>query len=507
MFGSQVLEVAIGLTFIYLLLSLICSIITELFARMAGYRSGTLKKALRYQLEGLSKDGVKSTINIDMLFGHTLLRGLCMQGRYDAMRKKEGRPSYIPGNMFVLALFDTVTAAGAKKLKDGEIAALDAAISALTSAPTPDQDSADLIKEIKSNYSAGGLAAINDEQIEALKLGIAAIKDETQKNILTDLKDRLSQPYKLNEDEQKAIDQALTALPTDGSDKLKVYLENLKTQDIESRALQTAAMETFKQLEQGLDGLGNAPLKDSLQSILSNAKIEAQNWDEALAKARTGLETWFDDYMNRVNGWYKRNTQLIILILAFFIALVGNVDTVAIGKALWLDGTLREAVANQATTFVVQPEEEPDADSANQGAAASEETDAAKPADPSVSELQQELRSLGLPIGWYAANDGKDSLLDNLVIELPLSSEATPAEIAAAEKRLEILAEDGRHIGRLANRWPMKIVGLLVTALAISLGAPFWFDLLGKLVNMRSTGKPVEEQKKDPSEVKLSLGQ
>ena len=46
----------------------------------------------------------------------------------------------------------------------------------------------------------------------------------------------------------------------------------------------------------------------------------------------------------------------------------------------------------------------------------------------------------------------------------------------------------------------MKLAGLLVTAGALSLGAPFWFDLLNKLVNLRAAGKkpktPEEEKKK-----------
>jgi len=31
------------------------------------------------------------------------------------------------------------------------------------------------------------------------------------------------------------------------------------------------------------------------------------------------------------------------------------------------------------------------------------------------------------------------------------------------------------------------IIGWLITALALSLGAPFWFDLLNKLMNLRSS--------------------
>src|SRR6516165_8046853 len=48
-------------------------------------------------------------------------------------------------------------------------------------------------------------------------------------------------------------------------------------------------------------------------------------------------------------------------------------------------------------------------------------------------------------------------------------------------------------------RWVTKIVGLLLTVLAISLGAPFWFDLLNKFMVVRSTVKPREKSRKEKS--------
>ena len=40
-----------------------------------------------------------------------------------------------------------------------------------------------------------------------------------------------------------------------------------------------------------------------------------------------------------------------------------------------------------------------------------------------------------------------------------------------------------------------KLRGLLVTVCAVSLGAPFWFDLLSKFVNIRRAGIKPEEKK------------
>jgi hypothetical protein len=44
--------------------------------------------------------------------------------------------------------------------------------------------------------------------------------------------------------------------------------------------------------------------------------------------------------------------------------------------------------------------------------------------------------------------------------------------------------------------WVLKCVGLLMSVLAASLGAPFWFDTLSKFVNLRGAGTPPGETKK-----------
>jgi hypothetical protein len=48
--------------------------------------------------------------------------------------------------------------------------------------------------------------------------------------------------------------------------------------------------------------------------------------------------------------------------------------------------------------------------------------------------------------------------------------------------------------------WPRKLGGLFISWMAISLGAPFWFDILNKLVNLRQTGLPPDEDKRSRSD-------
>jgi hypothetical protein len=71
LFGSEILEVVAGIGFLYLLLSLMCSAITEGIARAFGMRSGTLRSGIRNLLcdpqgKGLAKD----------FYNHPLIKGL-----------------------------------------------------------------------------------------------------------------------------------------------------------------------------------------------------------------------------------------------------------------------------------------------------------------------------------------------------------------------------------------------------------------------------------------------
>jgi hypothetical protein len=98
MFGSQVLEVVIGLTLIYLVLSIGCSGIKEVIAAMFSLRAKTLEKGVRSMLKNGPNDYAAQ------LFGHPLIQATAPEGQ---------KPSYISARMFASALFDVVAPADA----------------------------------------------------------------------------------------------------------------------------------------------------------------------------------------------------------------------------------------------------------------------------------------------------------------------------------------------------------------------------------------------------------
>ena len=167
-------------------------------------------------------------------------------------------------------------------------------------------------------------------------------------------------------------------------------------------------------------------------------------------KFRGSLEHWYDDTMDRVSGWYKRYVQRIILVITIMLVACLNVDSINIAQVLWRLPTERAAVAAAA------------AKQAGSGSSASQNAD----------EVVRSISALKLPLGW------------------------TPPHITTvspAGARTVVVSTDPQHLPLGVGSWLIKLLGLLITVLALSLGAPFWFDALTKLGSLRQAGpKPAK---------------
>jgi hypothetical protein len=145
-----------------------------------------------------------------------------------------------------------------------------------------------------------------------------------------------------------------------------------------------------------------------------------------LDKFKSSVETWYDDAMDRVGGRYKRFSHYCLLALGLVLAVGLNVDTVRIASTLWRDAGLRNAVVQQAQAF-------------------HDQNDGASTVD--LDKAQALVAKLPVPIGWSDSNQS-----------------FTGVDFAWA------------------------VLGWLVTAFAIALGAPFWFNALDGLLKLRSAG-------------------
>src|SRR5262249_5074841 len=148
------------------------------------------------------------------------------------------------------------------------------------------------------------------------------------------------------------------------------------------------------------------------------------------------LQAWFDSAMDRVSGAYKRRTQELIFVVGLVVTITVNADTLTIAQRLVQDDSLRKALVAEAETTARSGEPRPDAAKAR----------------------YRDLEARGFPIGWART--------------LPAWSDKCDIACVASSAVRQV---------------PANILGWLITAFAISLGAPFWFDMLNKFIVIRST--------------------
>jgi len=160
-----------------------------------------------------------------------------------------------------------------------------------------------------------------------------------------------------------------------------------------------------------------------------------------IKRLRLELELQFEQMMDRVSGWYKRRAQWFMLLYGFFLAVTLNVDALEMTSRFWTDSVMRAAVVASATDLEKRTNGDP-------------------------QKMEKELQALkelqNLPVGWPTRwADDKSGSSDNE-----------------------------------PKYFMFSLIGWFITALAASLGAPFWFDAIGKLVSLKGAGKIPERSSK-----------
>jgi hypothetical protein len=202
----------------------------------------------------------------------------------------------------------------------------------------------------------------------------------------------------------------------------------------------------FADVQAAIQDLPPSRIKDALVTSLIVAQGDFDQFRKNLAR-------WFDDSMDRLSGAYRRHLKFISIIVGCLMAIILNADTFEVGHALWSDGALRSQMVQvaDATSRTERPTQstsgqfqQPAGTEAGTSSSVDAITEAFKKADDQLRPL---------PIGW------------------PLKPDA-----------------------RSIRSWLVRMAGWFVTGLALSLGAPFWFDTLSKFMNMRSTGVKPQRQ-------------
>lgn len=213
-----------------------------------------------------------------------------------------------------------------------------------------------------------------------------------------------------------------------------------------------AGEEPVARLRRGAEALANPAIKVAVLHALDMAGGD-------LARAREELEGWFNGAMDRVSGWYKRRTQLILMLIGLAAAILLNLDPITITQRLSEDAALRGAVVAAAAAEAAKAESAADV----------------RAGQARVDALRGQMQRIGYPMGWDGPWPGPQ----------------------AAGLRCQV---GQRCVGEVGVGSALRLgLGWAITALAIMLGAPFWFDVLNKFMVIRSTVKPTQKSPDEAS--------
>lgn len=196
-----------------------------------------------------------------------------------------------------------------------------------------------------------------------------------------------------------------------------------------------------------------------------------------IAKAQQNLEAWYDGAMDRVSGWYKRRTQYVLVLIGFMAAVVLNVNAITIVRYLYHDEAARSALVASAAR------------------GASDSTLRQAGLDTLLARLDQ----LDLPIGWRYGLAGVRPGPTPRAAGAGVGADSSAGMPGVVPRTLTDTTST-RERRPPAGLLVAALLGWLITALAVSFGAPFWFDLLNKIMVIRSTVKPHEKSREEASE-------
>jgi hypothetical protein len=420
MFGSVVLDVAIGMVFVFLLMSLIASVVQEMLSTFMQLRTANLLRGLNSLFSG---DSLWGKDLVDALYDHGLIRGLFADPERD------------------LSLAQAADAANTGASGKGQTATATRKLS------FPEKLNA---------------------QREWLREKIGIVPERKVAGVSNQL---LLPAYIPSRTFALAMIDILNKNKTTGKEIMKSITESLA----EHHWL-------YQENKAG----------QALYTLALDAKEDVDDFQK-------NLENWYNDSMDRASGWYKRYTQHALFFIGLLLAMFFNVSSVRVAQTLWFDRDTRQAMTNAANVYVQNhPEvtkdaaaksDKPSADDDKKDASNDDKgAGASKDKPSSEADLEKKLRE---------STDAFNNVTSTVL--LPVGWKHSFGEyVASIRYNLSNYSSTWawwQPVGDRVEHGVVVFFGWIITACAISLGAPFWFDMLNKIMVVRGTVKPQEKSK------------
>jgi hypothetical protein len=351
--SSAVIDLAIGLTFVFGASAALASVVTEMIARLIGLRGAYLLTGLRELVDGSGATTDLADAQADYRNMQDLVRGAAARGQPSAGQSAAAPSSAEPSPAAPRSPAPSHGAPSPPEPSPAEPSPAEASAAAPPPPTPPSATGALLGSPILSSQGMTG-------QISSRKI---TVEPDGKAGGLS----------KMSADH---LWRQRRSLPS--------YISSRSFADavIDLVVPDAAGQTTMSTISRNIGGLpDNTPLKTSLQALASSAGTD-------VSRFRTGVEHWYDDHMDRVSGWYKRYVAKITLVIGAVLVLLLNINVLTIGRTLYTQSTVSRAISTVAAKGANCPVSQSRQDC--------------------LAGLQAELSAAttaGLPIGWGTVRD------------------------------------------------------------------------------------------------------
>ena len=351
---AAIIQVAVGIIFVFILLSILVTEVNSLIARATKMRAKTLRGAINAVIEDPVIRAKVYTHPLIQLVKADPIAPSQRVSRVDAERIASsaiGSVDYLDPPTFVDVVLATIKAESDQRLFGALLNVIDA---------MPAGAERRGLRLMVNRIVTSG------EGLTDLRSSLRYVQDRRYRSALTDIVSQI--------DEEVGL---LGLEPT----------------------ANVSLMAGIRQIE-------NPNLRHALSTVMASA--------DSMDAARANLELWFNNAMQRASASYAGKMKTLSLVVALFFALALNIDTLHIGRALWEDPALREQLSSDASYAVQSGDLNAPGDGGDFSASqASDETplEEAIGTGAEVARQLEDIQDLRLPIGWsfYSAGDSADA--------------------------------------------------------------------------------------------------
>ncbi|GAB1542678.1 hypothetical protein NUACC21_53520 [Scytonema sp. NUACC21] len=504
-----ILDIAIGLIFIYLIFGLLASEIQELIATLLQWRAQHLKKSIEILLAGdvRSQDKnheLNAVIKLaNKLYENPLIQNINQGGKgwfetlprkltwsmssfYRSLiaplhngnkqtvfgQDKHTSPSYIPADIYATTLLEVLeipklvhwlTESRLENFKTERLGEIEVILNQLQQNIIKDEkfrlflsqfdvDFQELEKDyqnIVNSYKDNKISLITSVEIMGISLNRyintfpAEISEHTEYGKI--LKKLEYYQQDIFGDYQQAM--LIGGLQPDIKEVVGLIDKDSAVYQELNTFFDTTDIAREQEFQEIKDLIENLPksVVENMAVLAKLAGVRVQTTREGINRLRQEIEIAFDSSMERASGVYKRNAKGVAILIGFTLAVAANADAFHMINRLSKDSALR--------SIIVQNAEKLSNPNINNFSTVGDMKRLTNDAD-------NILTAVSLPIGWNSSNLSQQFHL----------------------KPQEQLVVSPLRVLRMVPGW-------VVSGLAISMGAPFWFDVLSKFMNVRNAGR------------------